>query len=131
MDNIFSKIIQYENILFGTTKILPYTSNISKNKKFAFRRSKVKSKGYADFQRSVAIAFKSFCKQLEKRKVWIIIFVYRPNMRADPTNFIEGICDGVKVVCPNVDDNYFSCICDWFLDKTNPRFEITIIQEKE
>ncbi len=122
---------QWKKCINFEQKSLPYSSDISKNKKFEYRTSKVKSVKYARYQRLVAMTFKQFCKQLTKNKVWIFISVYRPDMRSDPTNFIEGILDGIRIVCPNVDDNYFSTICDWHMDKEKPRFEITIIQQRK
>jgi hypothetical protein len=121
---------QWSKCIIWDKDEFPYSTDISKNNKFGCYSNKSLSLKYERYKRLVSLRFKKFCKQLTKKKVWVFINVCRPNMRADPSNFIEGIHDAIKEVCPNVDDNYFSTVCDWNVDKINPRVEITIIQER-
>jgi len=78
---------------------------------------------------AIGIEIKSKGVAWEKRKIWVCIKVYRPDMRADPCNFIDAILDGVKVGT-GVDDRYYSGLWDWELDKDNPRIEITVDQRE-
>lgn len=63
----------------------------------------------------------------EKFKTHVEILVVRPDMRADPANFIDGICDAIKTVI-GVDDRYYSLEVDYELDRDKPRIDITISQ---
>ena len=60
-------------------------------------------------------------------KIYVRIMVYRPDMRGDAQNFVDAICDGIKVGIGR-DDNVFAVSVDWELDPDNPRIEIEVEQ---
>ncbi|MED3732536.1 hypothetical protein [Geobacillus stearothermophilus] len=64
-------------------------------------------------------------------KVWIDIFIQKPNHRFDAINFIDFICDAIKEAI-NVDDRWF-CIrrVDWEIVKDDPKIFIGISQAQE
>ena len=109
----------------------PYMPGLSKNRKFVGRCAKVLSPEYKRAKSVIYSLVKSALNKstssYSKQKVWIGIMIYRPSMRGDPSNNIEGICDSIKLAI-GIDDNYFSCVCDWEVDKLNPRLVISIIQ---
>ena len=64
-------------------------------------------------------------------KTWVKIMVFRPDLRADPVNFLDMIVDGIKVGI-GIDDNLYSGLWDWELvDEKEKRIEITVEQEEE
>lgn len=66
-----------------------------------------------------------------KRKIRVDIMIYRPNLKLDPQNTVDTICDGVKMGI-DVDDNVYSGSWDWELvKKGEERIVITVSQEKE
>lgn len=64
----------------------------------------------------------------DRQKVFIKLTHYRSKKqtRTDTQNFLESICDGIKVAI-QVDDTYFSGSWDWFLSK-DTEFIVTISQ---
>lgn len=107
----------------------PYTPQLSKNKRYAFRGSKKKNPLHQAAQDEVSLLFKAAMRNNDiplKRKIWIGYTWHRENMRGDITNFLNPICDAIKE-CLTFDDNWFSVsMLDWEIDKENPRFEITV-----
>ena len=66
-----------------------------------------------------------------QNKVWLDIFVQKPNNRGDAANFVDLICDAVKQAI-GVDDRWFSIRhLDWEICKDNPRIFVGIGQETE
>lgn len=64
-----------------------------------------------------------------QNKVWVSIFVQKPNHRGDAVNVIDVVCDAVKEAI-GVDDRWFSLrSVDWEIAKVNPRIFITVGQE--
>lgn len=61
-------------------------------------------------------------------KIHVGIMVYRPDMRCDPQNFVDSICDAIKVGIGR-DDNIYAVSVDWELDIEKPRIEIEVEQE--
>ncbi len=109
---------------------VPYTTALSKNWMYRHNRGRthipVNAKAEMD---AIAIELKSKAQGhvWEKGKLSVQIMIYRPNMRADPSNFVDAINDAVKVAT-GVDDRHYSGSFDWVLDKENPRIEITVAQ---
>lgn len=65
----------------------------------------------------------------DQRKIRVDIMIYRSNLKLDPQNVVDTICDGVKAGI-NVDDNIYSGSWDWELvKKGKERIVITISQE--
>ncbi len=64
-------------------------------------------------------------------KVWIDIFIEKPNARFDAVNMVDFVCDAVKDAI-DVDDRWFSIKrLDWSIVKENPRIIIGVSQEVE
>lgn len=62
-------------------------------------------------------------------KVWISIFVEKPDARSDAVNVIDLICDAVKKAI-GVDDRWFSIRrLDWAIVKTDPMIWVGVAQE--
>lgn len=68
-------------------------------------------------------------RMIKRNKVWIDIFVQFPWHRGDAVNFVDMVCDALKVAL-DIDDKWF-CInrVDWEICKTEPRLFISIAQE--
>lgn len=62
-------------------------------------------------------------------KVWIDIFVQKPDHRGDAVNVVDTVCDAIKLAIP-VDDNWY-CLrrLDWQVTKSNPRLFVGVGQE--
>lgn len=68
-------------------------------------------------------------RRVEQNKVWLDIFVQKPNHRGDAANFVDLICDAVKDAI-GVDDRWFSIRqLDWQITKNDPHIFLTIGQE--
>ena len=112
---------------------IPYMITLSKNqshRNIAINK-RVPTKAYTKALKAIAILIKGQMNKSKvsftEGKVWLNIMIYRPNMRGDPANFIDALCDGVKGAL-GVDDRYYSVNLDWVLDKDNPRITIEVRQ---
>ena len=65
-----------------------------------------------------------------QNKIWIDLFVQKPNHKGDAINVVDVICDGLKVGL-GVDDRWF-CIrqVDWEISKHDPQIFITVFQNE-
>ena len=72
---------------------------------------------------------KQGCTFIKGVKTWVRIKVYRPDMRGDPINFMDVICDGVKVGL-GIDDNVYAVEVDWELEPGNPGITVEVEQER-
>lgn len=62
-------------------------------------------------------------------KIWIDIFVQKPNHRGDAVNVVDLVCDAVKTAV-GVDDRWFSIrSVDWEIVKENPQIFVGVGQE--
>jgi len=67
-------------------------------------------------------------REIFEGPLWIDILVQKPNHRFDAVNFLDGICDGVKLAV-GIDDNWFAIRrLDWEIVKTTPRIYIGVGQ---
>ncbi len=107
---------------------IPYNTILSKNRMWRHGRGRTYiNPGTKAEINAIAVLLKACRCQWEVRKLFVHVMVYRPDMRADPVNFLDAILDGVKVAT-GVDDRYYSGSWDWKLDKGNPRIEIEVKQ---
>jgi len=114
------------------TFITPYTDHLNINRAWrrhgthTYLRPEAKaakqSVGYACMIANAGKQWQS------KKKVFVDIMFYRPDMRSDPANFVKLILDSIKDVI-GVGDNWYEHSMRWVKDKNDPRFEITITQE--
>jgi len=112
---------------------IPYTTVLSKNLShynIAINK-RVPTKAYTVTLKVIGMLIRGEMNKravaFQKGKVWLDIMIYRPDMRADPPNFIDSICDGVKSAL-GIDDRFYAGSWDWELDKKNPRIEIEVRQ---
>jgi len=69
-------------------------------------------------------------RKVYRNKVWIDIFVQKPDHRGDAINFIDLIADAVKEAI-GIDDRWFSIRrVDWQIVKENPRIFIGVGQQE-
>lgn len=112
---------------------IPFDWAASKNHIYAMR-----NQGHVAL-RSAAAAYRDMIgwrikealagKVIKNNKIWIDIFIQKPNQRGDAVNFVDLICDAVKRVI-GVDDRWYSLRrVDWEIAKDNPRIFIGIGQE--
>lgn len=67
----------------------------------------------------------------QEDKVWIDLFIQKPNHKFDAINFVTTICDSIKEAI-QVDDKWFSIRkLDWQIIKENPLIFIGISQVQE
>jgi hypothetical protein len=68
-------------------------------------------------------------RPIKQNKLWVDIFVQKPNHKGDAVNVVDLVCDAIKAVIP-VDDRWF-CLrgVDWQITKSNPMIYIGIGQE--
>jgi hypothetical protein len=113
--------------MYEVSFIIPYLTELSKNKRYGYRGNKKLSYGYKNAKCYTSTMFKQALAGHpipRKSKCYVQIMCYRPSMRDDPCNYIDGICDSLTPhLCFN--DNYFSVNVDWELDRENPRMEIS------
>lgn len=68
-------------------------------------------------------------KKVFKNKVWLDIYVQKPNHRGDAINVVDLVADAVKKAI-EIDDRWFSIRrVDWQIVKENPRMFIGVGQE--
>lgn len=66
---------------------------------------------------------------LVENRVWIGIKVEKPDFRGDAINFVDAVCDAVKVGL-GIDDRWFSLMfVDWSVVKIDPRIMVYVGQE--
>jgi len=111
--------------------VVPYLEYLNKNKKYVARGNKCLSSRYRNALSYVEFALKECLKNQprpKKGKCLVDIIIYRPHMRGDPINFIDGICDGM-IKCLDFDDRWFTVRLDWELDKKRPHIDVRFTYE--
>jgi hypothetical protein len=111
----------------------PFHWAASKNHLFALRKiGHIALRDEARRYRSVlALRIKTAVRGMPivQNKVWLDIFVQKPNHRGDAANFIDLICDAIKEAI-GVDDRWFSIRrVDWEIVKNDPQIFICVGQE--
>lgn len=112
----------------------PFTYGLSKNGIFAMRAA-----GHVALRREakrakaqIAMMLRSALRDqvVKHNKVWLDILVQKTDHKGDAVNFVDLICDAVKLAIP-VDDRWY-CIrrLDWEVVKSNPKLFIGIGQEE-
>lgn len=68
-------------------------------------------------------------QKIARNKLWLEIFVEKSSHRGDAVNFVDTVCDAVKVAT-GLDDRWFSIRrLDWSVNKNAPKLIIGIGQE--
>lgn len=112
---------------------VPFTYSASKNHIWATTR-----KGHvyrrtesSDFQNGIILMLKARFSEtrIYRNKIWLDIFVQKPDHRGDAINALDLVADAVKEAI-GIDDRWFSIRrLDWQIVKENPRIFIGIGQE--
>lgn len=67
--------------------------------------------------------------QVAQNKVWLDFFIEKPDFRGDAVNFVDSLCDAIKMGV-GIDDRWF-CVgtIDWRIVKVDPKIYIRIGQD--
>ena len=107
----------------------PFTSELSKNKRYGCYSNKFKNRLHVDDQNEIQFIFNARYKALGKialkDRVYISLSVIRPSRRTDASNYINPINDAI-FKCFTFGDNYCAGDYDFSVDKNNPRFVIKV-----
>ncbi len=111
-----------------------YIPDLSKNRRYAYRTQKVKNQAHTAAQDMISYKFKKALRDAgiekpKKQDLWVAYTWHRKNMRGDASNFLNPINDAIKK-CLDFDDNWFSGMYSWTIDKENPRISITVYWEE-
>ena len=112
---------------------IPYDTALSKNVMHGYGRGKVyvnKATQAAMDAISYLIRPQCYGYKWTDEKIYVRIMVYRPDNETDPANFVDAICDGIKVGIGR-DDNIYAVSVDWEFDEDNPRIDIEVEQNAE
>jgi len=114
---------------------IPFTWAASKNHSIGINRFQrvFRTKESREIQNSISeiVFYSSKKKEFVEGKIWLDIFIQKPNHRGDAVNFVDIICDGVKQGL-GIDDRWFSIRrLDWQIVKYKPEIFIGIGQEIE
>lgn len=121
------------NLIWKVSVSVPFDWAASKNHLFTLRRQghvALRQEGRA-FRDALAYTIKSAMtgQKVVQNKVWIDIFIQKPNQRGDAANFVDVICDAIKDAI-GVDDRWYSIRrLDWQIVKDDPRIFVGIGQD--
>lgn len=113
-----------------TIKItMPFDPELSKNKRYAYYKSKRKNPNHQAAQNAIQALFhKEYAskgKTALKLKTRVDLTLFRPHKRIDASNFVNPVNDALFKVLP-YEDNLCHGTYNYFEDPSNPRFEINI-----
>lgn len=113
--------------------VVPFSWSGSKNAIYTLRR-----KGHvalrreaSDYRTALILELQAALrgKKMVQNKLWIDIFVEKSNHKGDAVNFVDTVCDAVKVAT-GLDDRWFSLrSVDWAISKHEPNLFVCIGQE--
>lgn len=115
---------------------LPFSYVSSKNAAYGYRshrggKTKYLKPEHKKYRDSIAFMLKNAVKpvKIKTHKVWIDIYVEKPNHYGDAVNVVDTVCDAVKLAIP-IDDRWYSIRkLDWSINKVNPQLFVGIGQE--
>ena len=109
---------------------VPYSMALSKNVSHGYGHGRVyvsrETKAEMDAI-SYMLRPKFYGYEWTDGKIYVRIKVYRPDLRSDPQNFVDTICDAIKAGIGR-DDNVYAVSVDWEFDEDNPRIDIEVEQ---
>jgi hypothetical protein len=114
--------------------VVPFSWSGSKNAIFALRREGhvALRRQATEYRDAIIVSLRSALRgrRIHQNKLWIDIFVEKSNHKGDAVNFVDLVCDAVKVATA-LDDRWF-CLrsVDWSIAKDEPSLFICIGQEK-
>jgi len=108
---------------------IPFLPELSKNKRYAFKSSKVKNPSHRKAQDLITIMLKKKIsgKTLNPpgNKLIVDVTIFKPNNRFDASNFVNPINDAVERAT-GINDRYYAGSYDWFIDRNNPSIIIVV-----
>lgn len=127
------EMLRHVELQWSVRVRIPFSWSGSKNALYTLRR-----KGHialrreaSDYRWALILALKSALRghKVVQNKLWIDIFVEKSNHKGDAANFVDTICDAVKVAT-GLDDRWFSIRrVDWAINKDDPQLMVAIGQE--
>lgn len=113
---------------------VPFSWSGSKNAIYVLRRKGhvALRKEASDYRKALILSLQAALQKhhIVQNKLWIDIFVEKNNHKGDAVNFVDTICDAVKVAT-NLDDRWY-CIrnLNWSIVKHDPMLMVGIGQEE-
>lgn len=81
----------------------------------------------AELAATVSVAVRE--KPIAHNKLWLELFVQKPDHTGDAVNVLDLVCDAVKKAIPRVDDRWYSVAgIDWQIVKTGPKLFLRLGQ---
>lgn len=123
-------------LLWHITIALPYSSHFSKNKLLGRTRSGIYMRREArDAQATIVDIFAAELyragRVVVQAKLWVDIFVQKPNHYSDAVNLVDTVCDALKVAT-KLDDRWFSIRrLDWEVVTDDPFVYVGIGQDTD
>lgn len=120
------------NLLWMVKICVPFAYSVSKNFIYGFSNWHVykrkESRNYRDaITQSLKAAIKG--RKIARNKLWISLFIEKPNHRGDAINVVDAVCDAIKDAT-GLDDRWYSIRhLDWKIAKRDPHLLIEIGQE--
>ena len=121
------------NLIWYTKVAVPFSWSGSKNNLFTSTRSgHTFLRDEARYYRTLltgAIRDAVTAGNVVQNKLWIDIYVQKPNHKGDATNFLDMVCDAVKDAIP-LDDRWYSVRwIDWQICKSDPMLYVGVGQD--
>lgn len=110
---------------------IPFDTAMSKNNSVRHGKGFTYTpKSHKDLRDAFVMLLKSKLRGVSfvKGKVWVDIFVEKPDNRSDAANYVDFVCDGVKKAI-EIDDRWYSLVVDWDIKKVDPHIRVRIGQE--
>jgi hypothetical protein len=114
---------------------IPFSYAASKNSIYAHNiNTRVALKAAAvRYRDTLAFAVKSAMEErnLKQNKLWLSIFVEKPNHKGDAVNVVDLVCDAIKLAIP-LDDRWYSIRrLDWSINtSSDPQLFLELAQER-
>lgn len=121
-----------DSITTSVRTSVPFQYGISKNAAWKMSKSGhvFLRKNHSAIRNALVMRIKTAAKHVKfyEDKIWIDIFVQKPNHKGDAINVVDAVCDAVKVAI-DVDDRWFSIRkLDWQIAKKDPMLFVGIGQ---
>lgn len=110
---------------------IPYTPGLLKNKKSKFGHGHYyTSKEYSDAVSSLKdiVWGKSRGQKWKEEKIFVDIFLQKPQKRIDVANLVDSVCDAIKEGI-GIDDCWFAPRTDWEYEKGIESYIIITINQ--
>jgi Holliday junction resolvase RusA-like endonuclease len=113
---------------------VPYMNAASKNRRWAQMkggRGIFVPSDVSSYSNLVAFKTKKALEGIKvyENKLWVSLFVQKPDHKSDAVNVVDTFCDAIKTVA-GVDDRWFSLhLVDWEIKKVEPHIFVRIGQE--